>query len=383
MQPKRAWTPFSGPSRPRPPAWRDRRAAFLRSVRGIVLTLLLALSATAAPSANPGVQPIPLPAAEPAAVRQGCLDDVDPEGSGFTPGELSQAASLYRTANRTVDIHRGTLLSAIALAEAYNLTLQVTNVSNFTDERIEVCAFESLATVEGREALLGELVGRGKGPLHLGGARLLTVFRTTTVQNVTLASEVAFAAIALKGSGATVKLDDVLTFQRETRTTRTLERLVNLTDEELLLEIALRGEAETRGRNATAGSDAARQPRLGEELEGKEGSGPPPRGDRDDAGLRPGGVEPPGSRRGLGRRSEALPQLVWPKARRSSRVSAGRPAQMRVPVTGRRASVLFTKATPVRTMPSRRWSTLSGMLIATPSDSRRPGAMKPRSVTTR
>lgn len=382
MTPPRAWHPFADRARRRSSP--RSRPTLGRSLRVIAFTFLLALSATAAPSANHGFPPVPPPTPVKAQPEEGCLRDVDPAGSGFSVGELSQAASLYRTENRTVDIHRGTLLSAIALAKAYNFTLEVTNVSNFTSERIEVCAFDSLASVEGREALLGDLVGRGKGPLHLGGARLLTVFQTTTVQNVTLASEIAFAAISLKGSGATVKLDDVMTFQRESRTTRTLERLVNLTDEQLLLEIALRGDAEERARGGRApnatGPDAPREARADAvEEAGREAKAALAR-DGDESGRpRKGGLK----RRGpIG----GWPPWVAPGARaqgRRLRSAWLRAPQMRVPVMGRRLSALLTKATPVRTMPSSRWRKWSAGLTWTPIASRTPGATNPTSVTRR
>lgn len=234
-----------------------------RAMRTLLFGLALAFSAAAAPGANDHASVTP---SEPTP-HEGCLEDVDPEGSGFTPGELRQAASLHKRANRTVDLDRATVLTAIALAQAYNLTLDVATLANVTTERMVVCSFSSLATVEGREALLGPLVGRGTGPLHLGESRLLTVFRTTTVQSVTLDRETAFAAIALKGAGNPVTLEDVLTYHRESSTTRTLERLVNITDEQLLLEIALREEklreaderAEREARLRTPPAAAARE----------------------------------------------------------------------------------------------------------------------------
>lgn len=364
----------------------------MRPLRGIAFALLLALSAAAAPSANHGRPSDPV---DPSAAGEGCLQDVEPTGSGFSPGELRQAASLHRSTNRSVDFDRSTLFAAIALAQAYNLTLEPSDVSNFTTERLEVCAFSSVATVEGREALLGSLVGRGPGPIHLGEARLLTVFRTTTVQNVTLVPDVAFAAIALKNSGAGVALEDVITFHRQTSTTRTLERLVNITDEQLLLEIALgdekRADAEERARqiaNRTAEREAAEGPGGGEAL---PPATPPPAGRAMEAGRiaraqkrkwKRWGPGPPGPRQFVLARGASLAPLRC-EAAVSFRGRFSALPYIREPAMGRRTSVLFTKATPVRTTPSRRWSQLSAMLIAIPSVSRMPGAMKPRSVTTR
>ncbi len=167
---------------------------------------------------------------------------------GLVPGTRHERESFSFTRNRTVHADNQTVLLAVALGKALDRPVAFTEVSNFREERVEVCAFQLFSTIPGRDAVnalaLGVRVKEASALDALAGdTQLVVIVEVERAQNVSLDADVVFAALALHGAGGSVKFEDVVTIAREERVIRTSERLLTIKSENVLSVLALRSVA--------------------------------------------------------------------------------------------------------------------------------------------
>lgn len=227
----------------RAPQCRRRRRRGAPAAAVAVLLLLVA-----APPAALGAFPTPGPlsAQRPAeaAAEAGCLAGVpDTERLTGLPGTLSEATSIHSSVERDVDLDRDTAMAVMALAPILEEPVDLLDVLTYREERVEVCTFDRLASLEGEGVMnalaLGVTVPQDSLRELVVDQFVVVRFESVVDQRVELDKDVAFAALALHGSGIDVRLGDVIDIERSVSTKSTLEVETDLDRREVLLALAL------------------------------------------------------------------------------------------------------------------------------------------------
>lgn len=186
-----------------------------------------------------------------ASATGGCLGGVPgaDELAGL-PGRLSTAVTVYTSHNRSVELDNGTTFAVIALASALGEPVDIEDILTYRDERVDVCTFDRLATLEGESVMnalaLGVQAPEGELRELVVDEHVTVRFETVVDQRVELDRDIALRAIALHGSGVRVDLEDVLDIERSVRIDRTLDVDTDMERRETLLALALGGRDRDR-----------------------------------------------------------------------------------------------------------------------------------------
>lgn len=195
--------------------------------------------------------------ATPAPEPEGCLAGLSVDEADL-PGRISEARLVSSFRNRSVEPDDETALRALALARSLEEPIELADVLNYREERVEVCEFDRLAALDREDVLSSLALGAGaSGPLlDLVADRHVRIrFEALVEQRVHLDEDAALLALAFAGRGGEVRLSDVLDIERSQSVKREVVRTNDLDRDEALDALALGRADDERAAPARKGGE--------------------------------------------------------------------------------------------------------------------------------